>query len=137
MNRAALQAAYATARYRIDCGGQAIERRVGVVDLGADRLLSAAGCRTHWHILTSCNPASRRLPPAENAARLDALRHDLQRHGWPMLPSVNSDGDDAWIEPGFCVLDAAAADVRALAMRHGQSAIVAGRLGQAPLLVWI
>ena len=32
-----------------------------------------------------------------------------------MLPSVNSDGDDAWIEPGFCVLDAAAADVRALA----------------------
>lgn len=137
MNRAALHAAYAAARYRVDCGGQTIERRVGVVDLGADRLLAAAGCRTHWHILTSCNPASQRLPPAENAARLDALNHELQHRGWAMLPSVNSSDDDTWVEPGFCVLDAPAENVRALAMRHGQSAIVAGNLGQAPRLVWI
>ena len=136
MNRSALRAAYVAARYRIDCGGQPIDRRVGVVDLRADRLLAAAGCRAHWHILTSCNPASRRLPPAENAARLDALRHDLQDRGWVMLASVNSSDDDAWIEPGFCVLDAAAADVLTLATRYGQSAIVAAKLGHAPLLVW-
>lgn len=99
-------------------------------------MLTAAGCRSHWHILTPCNPGSQRLPDADNAARLGALRHDLQRHGWSLLPSINSDGDDAWIEPGFCVLGAAAPDIRALAVHYGQSAFVAGTLGQAPELVW-
>lgn len=137
MNRTSLYAAYAAARYRIDCGGQTIERRIGAVDFDADWVLAGMGCQAHWHILTPCNPGSRNLSPAENTARLDALRQDLQCLGWPMLPSINSNGDDAWIEPGFCVLDAGAADVRALAMRYGQSAIVAGRLGHTPELVWI
>lgn len=136
MKHSPLHTAYAAARYRIDCSGRTVERRIGAVDPDADRVLAGMGCRARWHVLTPCNPGSRHLSSAENAARLDALRKDLQQRGWRALPSINSDADGAWVEAGFCVLDASAPEIRTLATHYGQAAFVAGTLGKAPRLVW-
>ncbi|MEQ1438250.1 DUF3293 domain-containing protein [Fontimonas sp. SYSU GA230001] len=137
MTDPALRAAYRSARYRIDCGTQWIERRIGRIDASADAALTAAGCRSHWHVLTPCNPRSRRLSDADNASRVAALRTELTRYGWIALPALNTDEEGRWQEPGFCILDAPQTRVVELAAYYGQLAIVAGTPGAAPTLLWI
>lgn len=63
--------AYATARYRIDCGTRTIERRIGRLDAQADAALAAAGCLAHWHVFTPCNPGSEPLGAAPQLVWID------------------------------------------------------------------
>jgi hypothetical protein len=132
-----IEAAYLAARYRIDIGGRWIERRIGVVDAGADSLLAAAGCRTCWSIVTPCNPGSIALPAAVNAQRLADLQAAVRAAGWRHLPSENSDVGGRWPEAGLCLLDVGTDRVHVLAARFGQLAFVHGRLGDAPALAWV
>ncbi|WP_020648216.1 DUF3293 domain-containing protein [Solimonas variicoloris] len=133
---AALAAAYANARYEIDLGTQRIVRRIGRRDAGADAALRTAGCRRHWFIVTPCNPDSRRLTDADNAARLARFAADLAAHRWDTRPSLGRADDGCWPEAGACVFDAEPPAVLALARAYGQAAFVQGRLGAAPTLVW-
>jgi hypothetical protein len=132
-----LREAYATARYRIDCGTRTIERRVGRLDADADAALAAAGCVKHWHVLTPCNPGSQPLSDDDNRARVAALHDELVPRGWTLLSALNTDADGRWPEPGFCIFDAPEDLIRSLARDHGQLAIVGGTLGAVPQLVWI
>ncbi|WP_051278072.1 DUF3293 domain-containing protein [Solimonas flava] len=133
---AARAAAYAGACYEIDLGTQRLVRRIGRRDAGADAALRAAGCRRHWFVVTPCNPDSRRLPDADNEARLARFAADLAARHWDTRPSLGRADDGRWPEPGACVFDAEPAAVLALARDYGQAAFVHGRLGAPPALVW-
>ncbi|MFT4046920.1 MAG: DUF3293 domain-containing protein [Solimonas sp.] len=134
---AALARAYERARYRLHLPDGDCESRIGAVDHAADARLRAAGCRSHWLFITACNPYSRRLPAADNAARTAALRRHLAKQGWRFVEAVASDAHGAWPEPGFGVFDADDTALRRLAESFGQNAIVRATLGAAPQLVWM
>ncbi len=131
----ALADAYRAARYRIDAGGQWIERRIGVVDAAADAALAAFGCRAYWSILTPCNPGSVPLSADVNAKRLAQLRATVIHAGWRHLPSENVADDGTWHESGLCLLDVDMTQVRELAAHFGQLAFVHGVLGAETALI--
>lgn len=134
----ALLAAYTAAQYRIDLdAGTALILRVQQHDPRHDSLLRAAGCQHHWHLLSACNPGSQRLEAQENAARTAALRAALAQRQWEYCPAVSEAADGDWREPGYCVFDADPEALLALTRHYGQAAILAGRLGEAPQLVWL
>ncbi len=131
-----LETAFRTARYYIDCGERAVERRIGIVDPKADAALRRAGCRRSWAVITPCNPGCRRLRDAENAQRLRRLYSELARRGYCHRPAFNCAADGSWPEPGVCLFDIEHRIVVQLARRFRQLAYVAGRLGSAPALYW-
>ncbi|HEY1078305.1 MAG TPA: DUF3293 domain-containing protein [Fontimonas sp.] len=134
--RAALEAAYRAAQYRIVLAQGRIVRHVGRIDAAADAALAGAGCRRHWAIVTPCNPGAQRLSDRENAARLAALIRDLEARALRHLPAINAAQDGSWPEPGCCILDAPAALIESLAVQYGQLAYLSAGLGEAPALLW-
>ncbi|WP_417251873.1 DUF3293 domain-containing protein [Castellaniella sp.] len=80
---------------------------------------------THSHILTPCNPHSRRLRPAANLRRLAALRHRLDILSATVLPTHNTDPTGQWPdEPGFWIAGLPPHTIRMLAKSFGQNAWV-------------
>lgn len=129
-----LQAAYQAAHYRmlLPCGE--LIWQIGVAQPRARSRLRSAGCRRRWHILTPCNPHSRRLPAGANRYRLRCLHMQLLRKGWTFYPALNSAADGSWPEAAVVIFDAPRAALLVLARRYGQNAVVVARLGEAPAL---
>lgn len=136
-DRANLESAFRAAHYRIESSRGSVVRHVGIVDAAADAALAADGCRSHWAIVTPCNPGAQRLSDQENAERLATLVGQLNALQIHHLPAVNTTQDDSWPEPGCCLFDAAPVLVERLASECGQLAYVSARLGEAPALIWI
>lgn len=134
---ASLADAYTRARFEILLPAQTLIRRIDVIDPAADTALQTAGCRTHWHVLTPCNPLSERLSDDENARRIAACASQLDAQAWRYVPALNRADDGDWPEPGFAIFDADEATVCALGRGYRQHAIVGGRLGAAPELIWL
>ncbi|MES0874211.1 DUF3293 domain-containing protein [Sinimarinibacterium thermocellulolyticum] len=134
--RDALTQAYTAARYTVLVRGRRHAATIGRSCPSLDAALRRCGCRSHWCLLTPCNPHSRRLATQSNAQRLHLLQQLVRRHGWRALPARNASPDGRWIEPGLCLLDAPPRQVERLARRFGQLAWVFGRLGAAPRLLW-
>lgn len=139
MNRAGLEAAYHGAHYLALLQHGELLLRVGHPEAGADRRLRReAGVRRQWAIVTPCNPGSRPTDASANVAALARLHAELRELGWRHVPSLNRDSSGRWPdEPGALLVDVAEDDARALGRRFGQNAIVYGRLGQAPVLLWL
>ncbi|MDP9140500.1 MAG: DUF3293 domain-containing protein [Pseudomonadota bacterium] len=135
--RLALESAFRNAYFRVTCAGREFIRRIGQIDHAADAALKTAGCRSHWAILTPCNPDARKLSDADNAIRLATLRQQLDALKLRYLPSINSAADGSWPEPGCCVLDAAPVLTDELARQYAQLAYVGAKLGEAPALCWM
>lgn len=129
--RDALDAAYRATSYRV--GRLAL--RVGAPHPWLDRLLEGRGLE-HYAYLTAANPGSAPLPAAENAARMRALADALE--GFVVLRGVAEADDGAWeAEPSFLVLGLSREDAAALGRAFGQNAILVGKRGGAPELLWI
>lgn len=136
MPRTRLLAAYAATAYRVTTPAGEFALRLGVADAGLAAWMHAAGI-VALHILTAYNPHSRRADDAANAAQQAALLTAVRRAGRPCLAGCNvADGD--WPpEPTCVLLDAPAAEARALGREFGQDAIVGvdadGRAG----VIWL
>jgi len=132
-----LEAAYRSARYRVDAPEGRFELEIGAPAPALDRLLAAA--RSHrWVYLTAVNPASIRLEEEENRRRLSRLDAEIARRGWPAYPGTAVDPRGSWPdEPSRLVLGPDEATARELARRFGQNAFVAGERGGAPRLCWV
>lgn len=85
-------------------------------------------------IITAWNPASRRLPDEENAARNRDLEADLVRLGHAPVACVGV-GRDGWSEPSFLVPGIALDEALALGRRYEQNAVVWGEDGGQPRLL--
>ncbi|MFP4312507.1 MAG: DNA/RNA nuclease SfsA [Nitriliruptoraceae bacterium] len=75
------------------------------------------------HIITACNPRSRRLDAATNRARNQELLEELTARGYTVLRADGRSPDGSWEERGFGLVDAEAAAVLDLARRYDQHAI--------------
>ena len=110
--------------------------RVGAASDALDALLAAHGADT-WAFITAHNPHSQRQSAQENARRERALRAELARQG---LASVHCDGvadDGTWpTEQGQLIFGIAPTAAVALGRAFGQNAILVGRHGELPRLLF-
>jgi hypothetical protein len=137
MRRADLAALYRRARYRVAAPAGDFELRVGAPSPALDALLARHGT-TSWAFLTAVNPGSRPLPEHVNQERLAALERRLAAGGWPRYAGAGIDPEGSFPdEPSFLVLGAPRALLLALAAEFGQAAILAGRAGGAPELIFL
>ena len=135
---ASLHEVYAAADYCVQLPDGELILHIGKADAAADARLGAAGVCTHWAIVTPCNPVHRGIDAAANAADLVAFNHELQQCGARRLPAVNRDPTGRWPdEPGCLLLDPDQDQAERLGRHYGQRAIVRGRIGAAPQLVWL
>jgi hypothetical protein len=133
---ALLARAYLSTTYRVDAPAGLIELRIGRASGALDRFLRQRGVRT-WAFVTACNPYSLRLPDWRNLARQRRLRALCRRLGFSALPGAGIGDSPGWpAEPSLLVLGITRARARRLGRLFGQNAIVAGRCGRAPELVW-
>ena len=132
---AKLHAAYRLAIYRV---GDAIERRVGVVDDAADLWLAAQGVTRGWAIVTACNPLGLVADEAANETGIVALRAKLGEAGVLHLDAAGHDADGVWpAERSALLIDPPEGLAAELGRSFGQNAVVSGVLGEAPKLVWL
>jgi Protein of unknown function (DUF3293) len=133
---ASLAAAYLSTTYRIDAPSGPIALRVGEGSGALDRLLKRRGVRI-WAFVTACNPQSRRLPGWGNLARQRRLQALTRRLAFQTLPGAGVGDNPAWpAEPSLLIAGIRRARACRLARLFGQNAIVAGRRGKPPELVW-
>ncbi|MCC7547954.1 MAG: DUF3293 domain-containing protein [Burkholderiales bacterium] len=148
--RERLRQPYLATVYRVEEAGprtQYIDRRIGRrinrrIDLRIgrrapplDRLLHRKDVR-HWAFITACNPASRVLPRWRNCARQRRLRDALRRTRVVVTAVAMPDLPNWTAEPGFLVAPVSCGRALRIGRRFGQYAVVAGRRGHAPALVW-
>jgi len=135
----AWEAAYRQAEYRVELPGGDLPLRVGHHDAAGDkRLRDEAGVQSHWAIITPCNPDSQRLSVEENAQLLEQLAEIVEGLNLPCISSVNRDPAGQWPdEPGILLCDSPPEFAEEMGRHFHQNAIVAGRLGEAPRLIWL
>lgn len=125
--------AYEDALYRVD---GSVDFRVGEPN-DALRELHETHNAKHSHFVTAFNPASKRLPAEENAARHAELDERLDEMGARKLAAAGLDPEGQWPpEPGYLVFDMTHDDVVLLGRAYGQNAVVSiGADGIASLVL--
>lgn len=125
-----LWSAYRRTRYCVDATPEGdFCLRVDQLCPPADRLCTYHGARD-WAFISACNPRSRALDEAHNAARMQALQRLLEELALPSYPARGIADDGAWpAEPGLLVVGAGRRQALALGARFEQYAIVHAAVG--------
>ena len=137
--REALRNAYLQTTYRVCVATNAepVDIRIGVVSPALDRLLQAHQV-CEWAFVTASNPRSQELADSDNAQRNDAMKQSLRDAGWRYLEAVGLPDHAGWRqEQSVLILGIGQHAAMALARRWQQNAIVCGKTGAPPELVWI
>lgn len=127
--------AYLATTFCATVNGEAIRIRCGEVVPALD---SALGSRhvTTWAFITAWNPGSSILPASANVARQQELVDDLRRRGFELAEGRGEPVDASWEpEASLLIFGIGEAEAVTLGTAYGQSAIVAGRKGEAARLV--
>lgn len=128
-----LLAAYLATEYRF----QEHTLKIGHRHPEFDRWLATYGF-TKYAFITPYNPLSRPLSAWVNAQRLRQFVGVLQANGLSFGPADATDPAGEWpTEQGVFVFDLPAGRVHALGRSFQQYAVVEGRIGGVPLLVWL
>lgn len=91
-----------------------------------------------YAFVTPFNPRSQPLPEAENVARLTQLHHLLRSAQLPFAPATGRDPEDLWPdETGVFIFNQPAADIHKIGRTFGQNAVMEGKVGGVPFLVWV
>ena len=136
MHRDELAAHYRATTYRVDTPEGPVALRIGAPSPALDLLLARLGVSA-WAFITACNPGSIPRSPEENLRSNADLLERLRRLGYDPLPGAGI-GDDGGRppEPSFFVPGIEADEALRLGRLHRQNAIVVGRAGEAPELLW-
>ncbi|MCW5619562.1 MAG: DUF3293 domain-containing protein [Burkholderiales bacterium] len=117
-------------------GMQCVEVRVGRRCAVLDRLLHRLGVR-EWLFITAWNPHSRPLPRWRNRARQRALQRALRRNVRVLYCGLGVPDDRSWrSEHSVFAGPVAAGRARRLGRQFRQNAVVIGRRGGVPVLLW-
>ena len=101
------------------------------------RLRLKANIRSHWVILTPCNPRSKIIPESWNKLRVNKLINIVKVYGYPMFHTVNRDQAGLWPdETGVLIVGIPLPHAIRLAKRFGQNALLAGTSAGPPRLIW-
>lgn len=152
MTRAVLEAAFRATTYRVTTPAGIFSLRIGVADQAFDAFLrhqilctphspgnaeNGIGAGSCWGIVTAHNPG-RHLSERENRLAQERLRDLIRDSGLPSLAACNLADDDAWpMEESCLVLGADEEQMRGFGSSFGQLAVVCGRIGAAPRLLWL
>ena len=134
-----LNAAFEAARYRVFLAGESHVLHIGAPCPEAlhDWLSDQAFASCAW-LITAFNPNAEQIDAERNHARDAVLRDWAARRASVWLETVNEDPNGDWPdEPGVLVADIEEGEVRAMARRLGQAAIVAVLANNVATLVWI
>lgn len=130
-----LEARYRSTTYRIHVEDATfIDLRIGRHSPALDRWLQRRGYR-RWGFLTAWNPRSVALPSRCNARRQAVLLESLAGR-YVLLPGVGFADAGDWAEPSVFVAPISPGCCRRLGRLFGQRAVLVGRRGGAPELVW-
>jgi len=137
--RASLEAAYRGTDYCMQLPAGELRLKVDRQQEDDERRLrEEAGVKSHWAIVTPCNPGSQALAAQANQERLEQLDAILEEQGVRRIASVNRDPKREWPdEPGFLLCDPPPGLAEQLGRRFQQNAILDGHLGAAPRLLWL
>jgi len=128
--------AYLDTVYRVFGANAMVDLRIGVRSPPLDRLLHRLGVR-EWVFVTAWNPCSRAQPGWRNHLRQARLAQAL-RGMRIRMPGAGLPGDPRWQpEPSLFAAPVSAGRARRLGRRFAQNAVVAGRRGRAPGLLWM
>ena len=134
--RARFERAYLDTVYRVSGRSAVIDLRIGARSAALDRLLHRLGVRD-WVFVTAWNPFSRAQPAWRNHARQARLARGL-RGIRICMPGLGLPRDPRWQpEHSLFAAPVSAGRARRLGRRFGQNAVVAGRRGHAPALIWM
>lgn len=137
----ALHAAFMATSYCAESedGALQLALMVGVSDATLDALLKREG-QERWVYLTAWNPGARPASDEDNARRNRALFLDLMKAGArPILAGrgIPEPPSDWPPEASFLALGVDLATARQLGQRYGQVAVLVGRRGGVPELVYL
>jgi hypothetical protein len=137
--RASLEAAYRGTDYCVKLAAGELRLKVDrQIEDDERRLREEAGVKSHWAIVTPCNPGSQALSVQTNQERLEQLDAILEEQGVRRIASVNRDPQKEWPdEPGFLLCDPPPGLAEQLGRRFRQNAMLIGKLGEAPQLLWL
>lgn len=119
----ALRDAYLAAVYRVLAPGETIELAAGRPAIGLAPVVGG----WPWALVTAWNPGSVPRPAEENREAQRRLEDEIAALDLRTLPTEASDARGAFREPGLLVIGIEPDAAVALARRHGQAAILAGR----------
>ena len=74
--------------------------------------------------ITACNPFSRKLDEAANAARQSELTKELTQRSLSFIEGEGRHPSGEWTEPGYLVLGLSLDEARALGRQYEQNAVV-------------
>ena len=150
MSRAELEAAFCATTYRVTVPEGSFALRIGVAAPAFDAFLlrlatqwpasdDEPGETTEmcWGIVTAYNPAAL-LSEQVNRLAHKRLLKIIKALGWFFLPASNVSDGGVWpVEPSCLVLWADEQRMRVLGSEFGQLAVVCGRTGSVPKLLWL
>ena len=111
--------------------------RIGEPNAMLDAMLAELGVE-EWAYLTAWNPDAKPRAEEANRAAQEALVGDLRAMGLEPHVGAGEADDGSWPpEPSLFVPGLPREQAIALGRRYHQVAIVAGRRGRAPELVWL
>jgi hypothetical protein len=132
-----LEAAYRATSYVVFGPEGRFAIRIGEKSPPLDDLLVGHDTRS-WAFITSCNPGSTPLAPAENGRRQAELERAVSEAGYPSCEGEGVGDDGTWPpEPSLLILGISSDDAAALGRHFGQRAIVVGEVGAAARLLWL
>ena len=136
MDREKLRESYSNTSYLIDAPGAPLAIRVGHRNDALDTLLVKFG-EEEWAFITAYNPRSEQMPAEENIDRHSELVERVRALGLQSFPSRGVDDDGTWpTERGLLILGIDRDEARRLGAELAQNAILAGRRGGVPELVF-
>jgi hypothetical protein len=128
--------AYCQTTYRVSVDGCDVDIRIGERNGLLDRILKEHGAET-WVFVTAFNPLSRLLSAAENRARQEELRGELEARGLTRFDGYGIGDNRRWPpEESYLVLGLSRDEARSLGRRHEQYAVVFGHRHQAAELLF-
>lgn len=134
--RTELEDVYRSTNYVVNHDGNRIVIRIGEVSPALDKLLEENAAAS-WAFLTAWNPYSQQLTDEENTARQKMLLEELNLRGMVYFHGAGEDSNGEWpSEESVLILGLELHEAIALAKHFEQNAIVFGRLGEPPRLVW-
>lgn len=132
--RAELERAYHQTTY---AAAVDLRLRIGQRNALLDALLDERGIDA-WAYLSAYNPGSRPVGDEENRAAQQRLIDLVRERGLAWYVGAGEADDGSWPpEPSLLVLGLARGDAEAIGREFEQSAIVVGKRGGVPELVWL
>ena len=135
----ALQQAYRNALYQVDApkSADAQTLREGERNDWLGRQLGGQPTQAACY-LTACNPWGQILEPAENAARMRALRQELDSEGWQYLDGFGRDPLGQWpAEDSVLIWGMDAETARQWGRHWQQNAVLWSDADARPRLLWL